>query len=55
MNTIINGSGITTPQLDGTVVNQNGANVIDDSEFGSSSTSYSQVDAFLTELPGLVG
>ena len=47
MSTIITGNGITTPQFDGTVVNKNGANVIDDSEFVSSSTSYSQVDAFL--------
>ena len=54
MSTIINGSGITTPQLDGIVVNQNGVNVADDSEFVSSSTSYSQVDAFLAELPVLV-
>jgi len=32
MATIINGSGITTPQLDGVIVNQNGVNVADDNE-----------------------
>jgi len=32
MSTIITGNGITTPQLDGVIVNQNGVNVTDDNE-----------------------
>ena len=32
MSTIINGSGITTNQIDSTVINQNGVNVADDNE-----------------------
>ena len=32
MSTIINGSGITTNQIDSTVINQNGANVVDDND-----------------------
>ena len=32
MSTIINGSGITTPQLDSVIINENGINVANETE-----------------------